>query len=44
MRTRKAPNANIHMGFQAARASWIGNIALRRGLKVAFDPSTGRIS
>lgn len=44
IRTRKSPNANIHVGFQAARASWIGNIAFKRGLKVAFDPSTGRIS
>ena len=44
MRTRKSPNANIHVGFQAARTSWIGNIALRRGLKVAWDPTKGRVS
>jgi hypothetical protein len=33
MRTRKSPNANIHVGFEAARTSWIGNIALKRGMK-----------
>lgn len=44
LRTRKQPNANIHIGFEAARASWIGNIALRRGMKVAFDPTTGKVS
>ena len=37
MHTRKSPNANIHVGFEAARASWIGNIALKRGMKVAWD-------
>jgi predicted dehydrogenase len=42
VRTRKSPNANIHIGFEAARASWIGNIALKRGLKVAWDPTKGR--
>jgi predicted dehydrogenase len=42
MRTRKSPNANIHVGFEAARASWIGNIAYKRGLKVAWDPTKGR--
>jgi predicted dehydrogenase len=44
MRTRKSPNANIHIGFEAARASWIGNIALRRGLKVAWDAAKGRVA
>jgi predicted dehydrogenase len=44
MRTRKSPNANIHVGFEAARASWIGNAALRRGMKVAFDPTTGKVA
>ena len=44
MRTRKPPNANIHVGFEAARTSWIGNIALRRGMKVAWDPVKGRVA
>ncbi len=38
LRSRKQPNANIHVGFEAARASWIGNMALRRGMKIAWDP------
>jgi predicted dehydrogenase len=42
MRTRKPPNANIHVGFEAARASLIGNIALQRGMKVAWDATKGR--
>jgi predicted dehydrogenase len=33
MRTRKTPNASIQVGFEAARTSWIGNIALKRGMK-----------
>lgn len=44
MRSRKAPNANIHVGFEAARTSWIGNIALKRGLKVAFDATKNTVS
>jgi predicted dehydrogenase len=44
MRTRKAPNANIHVGYEAARTSWIGNIALKRGLKVAFDVAKNTVS
>ena len=44
MRTRKSPNANIHVGFEAARASWIGNIALKRGMKVAWDATKGRVA
>ncbi len=44
MRTRKPPNANIHIGFEAARTSWIGNIALRRGTKVAWDATNGRVA
>jgi predicted dehydrogenase len=39
MRSRKAPNANIDVGFEAARASWLGNIALKRGLKTAWNES-----
>ena len=37
MRSRKSPNANIEIGFEAARASWIGNIALKRGTKTVWD-------
>ncbi len=44
MRTRKTPNANIHVGFEAARTSWIGNAALKRGMKVAWDPIKGRVA
>ncbi|PYV03971.1 MAG: gfo/Idh/MocA family oxidoreductase [Acidobacteria bacterium] len=36
MRSRKTPNAPIQAGFEAARTSWIGNMALRRGMKVAW--------
>jgi predicted dehydrogenase len=44
VRSRKTPNANIHVGFEAARTSWIGNIALRRGMKVVWDPTKGRVA
>ena len=44
MRTRKSPNANIHVGFEAARASWIGNIAFKSGMKVAWDATKGRVA
>ena len=44
MHTRKTPNANIHVGFEAARTSWIGNVALKRGMKVAWDPAKGRVA
>jgi len=44
MRTRKAPNADIHVGFEAARTSWIGNAALRHGMKVAWDAAKGRVA
>lgn len=37
VKSRKLPNANIEVGFEAARASWIGNIALKRGLKTVWD-------
>jgi hypothetical protein len=38
VRTRKTPNANLQAGVEAARTSWIGNTALKRGMKVAWDP------
>ena len=44
MQTRKLPNANIHVGFQAARTSWIGNIALKRGTKVTWDPVKNQVA
>jgi hypothetical protein len=44
MRTRKSPNANIHVGFEAARTSWIGNAALKRGMKVVWDGTKGRVA
>lgn len=44
VRSRKTPNANIHVGFEAARTSWIGNIALKRGMKVVWDASQGRVA
>jgi predicted dehydrogenase len=43
LRDRKTPNASIQAGFEAARTSWIGNIALKRGLKTAFDPVKNRV-
>jgi predicted dehydrogenase len=43
MRSRKTPNANIQVGFEAARTSWIGNIALRRGMKTVWDASQGKV-
>lgn len=42
--TRKSPNANIEVGFEAARASWIGNIALKRGLKTPWDAATNKVA
>lgn len=44
LRTRKTPNASVQAGCEAARTSWIGNAALKRGLKVAWDPVQGRIA
>ncbi|MGO8787687.1 MAG: Gfo/Idh/MocA family oxidoreductase [Terriglobia bacterium] len=44
MRTGKTPNANIHVGFEAARTSWIGNAALKRGMKVVWDGTKGRVA
>jgi predicted dehydrogenase len=36
-RSRKTPNASIQAGFEAARASLIGNLALRRGTKISWN-------
>lgn len=43
MRTRKTPNAPIQVGFEAARTSWIGNIAFKRGMKTAWDVAKSRV-
>ena len=43
VRTRKTPSASIRAGFEAARTSWIGNIALKRGMKTVFDAAKGRV-
>lgn len=42
LRTRKSPNANIEIGFEAARTSWIGNIAFKRGMKTVWNAAEGR--
>jgi len=43
MRSRKTPNASIQIGFEAARTSWIGNIAFKRGMKTVWDAANGKI-
>jgi predicted dehydrogenase len=43
MRSRKSPNSNIEIGFEAARASWIGNIALKRGMKTVWDEAQEKV-
>jgi predicted dehydrogenase len=43
LRTRKTPNASVKVGFEAARASWIGNIALKRGMKTVWDAANGKV-
>jgi predicted dehydrogenase len=43
VRSRKTPNASIQVGFEAARTSWIGNIALRRGARVVWDAAKGQV-
>lgn len=42
VRSRKRPNAPIQAGFEAARTSWLGNIALKRGLKTVFDAARNK--
>ena len=43
IQSRKTPNAPVTAGFEAARASWIGNIALKRGLKTVWDAVNGKV-
>lgn len=44
VRSRQTPNASIHSGVEAARTSWIGNIALKRGMKTVWDSSRNRVA
>jgi predicted dehydrogenase len=43
IRSRKAPNANIRVAHQAARASHIANASLRSGGPVRWNPATEAI-
>jgi hypothetical protein len=42
VRTRKTPNAPVEAGFEAARTSWIGNLALKAGKKLTWNAEEGR--
>ena len=44
VRGRQTPNASIHAGVEAARTSWIGNVALKRGMKTVWDASRNRLA
>jgi hypothetical protein len=44
MRTRRFSNANIHVGGEATRTTWIGKITLKRGMKVAWNATKGRVA
>jgi predicted dehydrogenase len=44
VRSRKTPTAPIRAGFEAARTSMLGNLAMKRGQKITVDPSTGSVS
>jgi predicted dehydrogenase len=43
IRSRKAPNAHIRIGHQAARTAHIANAALRAGHPVRWNPTTEKI-
>ena len=43
VRSRKAPNAPVQTGFEAARASWIGNLALERGRRISWNAARNQI-
>jgi predicted dehydrogenase len=43
IRSRKAPNAHIRIGHQAARTSHIANAALRGGKPVRWNPSAEKL-
>ena len=42
VRTRKTPNAPVEAGFEAARTSWIGNLAFKAGKKLAWNAEEGQ--
>jgi predicted dehydrogenase len=44
IRSRKEPNAPIHVGVAAARAAHIGNAALRSGKKVKWDDQQQKLA
>jgi predicted dehydrogenase len=44
IRSRKVPNAPIHVGVAAARAAHIGNAALRSGKKVRWDDQQQKLA
>lgn len=44
VRNRKTPSAPIRAGFEAARTSMLGNLAMKRGQKITVDPSTGKVT
>ena len=41
VRTRKTPNASVQDGVEAARTSWIGNLALKAGKKLVWNAAKG---
>ncbi|MEJ2009928.1 MAG: Gfo/Idh/MocA family oxidoreductase [Acidobacteriota bacterium] len=41
VRTRKTPNAPVEVGFEAARSSWIGNLAFKAGKRLVWDAAKG---
>ncbi len=43
VRTRRTPNAPVEVGFEAARASWIGNLAFKAGKKLEWDAATRKL-
>jgi predicted dehydrogenase len=43
IRSRKAPNASVRIGHEAARAAQLANLAMERRTRLRFDERTGRI-
>lgn len=43
IRSRRTPSAPIQAGFEAARTAWIGNIAMKRGMKTVWDAVKARV-
>jgi predicted dehydrogenase len=44
VRSRSAPTAPIRAGFEAARTSMLGNVAMKRGGTITVDPATGEVT